>query len=185
MITIAPLTRLTKAETDRMGFQGYTSDKVYNVDVQTNAAGMSITFTLAPLEKPYVKYWKITDEDLYAYRDTLRAGHSFGAFEEDTLVGFVICEQRDWNNTMWVESLLVAESARGAGIGKLLLAQAISHAAASDCRHLELETQNTNVPAVTFYLKNGFALTGVNTTLYDPSQDNKEIAFYLTHNLKK
>ena len=52
-------------------------------------------------------------------------------------------------------------------------------------RHIELETQNTNVPAIEFYKKQGFEITGMNMTIYDPYENKDEVALFMVYELMK
>jgi len=57
----------------------------------------------------------------------------------------------------------------------------ISHARAKQLCLIELETRNTNAPAIAFYRQQGFAITGLNIKLYN--QENGEIAIFMTYQL--
>lgn len=57
-----------------------------------------------------------------------------------------------------VWDLRVARSYRRSCVGSSLLCAAESWARRQGCAHLEVETQNTNVAACRFYVRNGFAL---------------------------
>jgi GNAT superfamily N-acetyltransferase len=56
----------------------------------------------------------------------------------------------------WLEDLFVRESARGLGLGRLLLEAAIDHACARGCARIELDVDEGNEPALALYLANGF-----------------------------
>src|SRR5207302_341896 len=79
---------------------------------------------------------------------------------------------------LWIENIQVSEKFRGKSIGSLLINKLIEYAKHKKYRHIELETQNTNVPAIHFYIKQGFGITGFNLTLYN-YEDNKEVAIYM------
>jgi len=55
-----------------------------------------------------------------------------------------------------LEDMVVAGSARDAGIGSMLLKEAIATARAAGCARLTLLTDATNEPARRFYLRHGF-----------------------------
>ena len=69
-----------------------------------------------------------------------------------------------------LDDLFVLPEARGLGVGKQLLDGCLDWARGTEARHLWLETQNLNLPAVGFYRSRGFALSGLSTDLYDPAQ---------------
>ncbi|WP_228372450.1 GNAT family N-acetyltransferase [Chryseobacterium daeguense] len=84
---------------------------------------------------------------------------------------------REWNNSLFIENILVNENFRGQNIGKLLIKNVNRKARKLQCRIVELETQNTNYPAIQFYLKAGFKITGINTKLYN---DSTETALFMS-----
>jgi ribosomal protein S18 acetylase RimI-like enzyme len=57
----------------------------------------------------------------------------------------------------WIEDLFVAASARRAGIGDALVTLAIDRAQARGARRIELDTNETNAPALALYERNGFS----------------------------
>jgi GNAT superfamily N-acetyltransferase len=57
----------------------------------------------------------------------------------------------------WLEDLFVRESARGSGLGRLLLEAAVEHARARGCARIELDVDEGNEPALALYRANGFS----------------------------
>ncbi|QTR01699.1 GNAT family N-acetyltransferase, partial [Saccharothrix algeriensis] len=60
---------------------------------------------------------------------------------------------------------------------------ALDHGRSRGARTAWLETSNVNVPAVRAYLRMGFTLCGLDTTLYRGTPAEGEIALYLARNL--
>jgi ribosomal protein S18 acetylase RimI-like enzyme len=60
----------------------------------------------------------------------------------------------------------VKEEYRGKGVGKLLMNKAVEIARQKGARMLILETQSWNVRAISFYVKYGFELVGLDTHAY-------------------
>ena len=60
----------------------------------------------------------------------------------------------------------VSPEARGRGVGSALFAAAEAWAKARGCRELKVETQNVNVPACRFYMRQGCVLGAVNRRAY-------------------
>ncbi|HMB90018.1 MAG TPA: GNAT family N-acetyltransferase [Rhodothermales bacterium] len=58
-----------------------------------------------------------------------------------------------------IEGVRVAQSARGQGIGKALLAKAIDRARAKGCHLVQLTTDKTRTDALAFYERLGFRAT--------------------------
>lgn len=185
MINVLPITAITEEEIKDLGHNGYQSGYVYKIVQQPDKDTCSFMFEVTPLDTTFHKTWTASAEDIAEYNQLLPQGHSYGAFEDGKLVGFIIAEARSWNNTMYVAVLSVSSDERKKGIGSLLLDKLIAHTARLNYRLLELETQNTNVPAVSFYLKRGFNITGVNLKLYDPAVNPGEMAFYMTYELRR
>jgi len=73
--------------------------------------------------------------------------------------------------------MLISEKYRRQNIGRLLIKSVNREARDLQCRIVELETQNTNYPAIQFYRKAGFLITGINTKLYNHSS---ETALYMS-----
>lgn len=185
MLSITLLTELSIENFIIPGHYGYVSDEIYKVKKFSDSESISFNFKSEKTDVPYVKTWKLTDENIHHYRKIIAEGFSFGAYEDNDLAGFIFCEERKWNNSLYIENLIVSESFRRKGIGKLLIKKVIELSRQKNFRHIELETQNTNVPAIEFYKKQGFEITGMNMTLYDPLENKDEVALFMTYDLMK
>ena len=53
--------------------------------------------------------------------EIIEQGNSFGAFENDELIGWAICDYRQWNNSLFIENILISEKFRRKNIGKLFI----------------------------------------------------------------
>jgi len=163
------------------GHNGYKTNGVYEV-TKTMHPG-SFQFMLQKMEKEYLKTWTVNAEDITRFNEIISARHSYRALDKGKIIGFILAVNRKWNNTLYIENLLVSEFHRGQGAGHLLINQIKQDARVSGFRLIELETQNTNVPAHEFYLKQGFEITGMNLKLYVEDVEN-EIALYMTYDLR-
>lgn len=173
---IKKLEKLTSNPTTSWGFNGYKTDKIFAVS--SIEIGNTFEFNVREKNQSYTKIWEIKSEDIAELNTIIEQGHSFGAFHDDELVGWVICEFREWNNSLFIENLLISEKFRGQSIGRLLLKNVNRTARELKCRIVELETQNTNYHAVRFYQKAGFTITGINTKLYN---DSSETALFMSY----
>lgn len=64
------------------------------------------TLHLEELTSPeHVVHDHIQEDDLERYAEFLQHGLCFGVFVEDELIGFIIAEPQEWNNTIWYPSL--------------------------------------------------------------------------------
>ncbi|ROH90413.1 MULTISPECIES: GNAT family N-acetyltransferase [Chryseobacterium] len=172
---IKKLQKLTSNQSLDWGHNGYTTDLRYVVS--SIEFGGSFEFILKEKSLPYHKIWETTSEDLEELNTIIEQGNSFGAFVNEELAGWIICEQRTWNNSFYIENILVNEKYRRQGIGIKLIKSAIKEARKLNSRVIELETQNTNYPAIQFYRRMGFNITGLNTRLYE---NPEEIALFMT-----
>ncbi|EJL73595.1 GNAT family N-acetyltransferase [Chryseobacterium populi] len=175
MAEIIKLEKLTGNPTLNWGFNGYETDKIFVVSAIETAD--SFEFKLREKNQKYTKNWETNSDDITELNEIIEQGHSFGAFDNGELIGWIICDFREWNNSLFIENMLISEEFRGQNIGKLLIKSISREARDLGCRLVELETQNTNYPAIRFYQSAGFNITGINTKLYD---DSVETALYMS-----
>ncbi|MET3537135.1 GNAT family N-acetyltransferase [Chryseobacterium limigenitum] len=176
MIKIKKLEKLTSNPTSNWGFNGYETDKIFSIS--SIEIGNTFEFSLREKNQHYNKTWETNAEDINELNTIIEQGHSFGAFENNELVGWVICNLREWNNSLFIENILISENFRGQNIGRLLIKSVNRKARELKCRIVELETQSTNYPAIKFYQKAGFHFTGINTKLYN---DSSETALFMSY----
>ncbi|GAA0218769.1 hypothetical protein GCM10010492_15820 [Saccharothrix mutabilis subsp. mutabilis] len=98
--------------------------------------------------------------------------------EHDGLKGFVSVEHQTWNRRLVIRQLTVAPTHRGRGIGTRLMELALAEGRRHGARTAWLETSSVNVPAVRAYQRMGFALCGLDTTLYTGTPAEGETALY-------
>lgn len=97
----------------------------------------------------------------------------FGAKgEQSSLLGFIEISMESWNKRLRISNLLVFEGNRGLGIGRALMNKAKNYAKEMGARAIVLETQSCNIPALSFYRKNGFEIVGFDCEAYS----NEDIA---------
>ncbi len=178
---IEVLKNLIENEFSTWGHNGYESQQIFTAQIINEQESISFTLSLQSLEEPYLKHWETKSADIDTFNEIIKTAHSFGVYEDNELIGMIICEERTWNNSLYIENILVSEKYRRKGIGKLLIEKAIADANQKKFRLIELETQNTNVPAIKFYQSQGFKITGLNTKLYN--NENNEIALYMTYDI--
>lgn len=178
MIEIKKLEPLTTNPTLNWGFNGYETDKIFAVSAIE--IGSSFEFSLREKNQYYKKIWETNSDDINELHEIILQGNSFGAFENDELIGWAICDFREWNNSLFIENILIDEKYRGQSIGKLFIKNINRKARELQCRLVELETQNTNYPAIKFYQNAGFRFTGINTKLY---KDSTETALFMSFDI--
>lgn len=91
------------------------------------------------------------------------------ACEEDTITGyagvFVLAPDAD------VQTIAVAPTAQGSGLGSRLLEHLLDLAADAGCHQLMLEVRSDNAPAIALYDRFGFERISSRTDYYGPSVD--------------
>ncbi|KMQ67542.1 streptothricin acetyltransferase [Chryseobacterium sp. FH2] len=166
---VKKLEKLKCDPTLNWGLNGYETDKIFSVS--TIEIENSFEFNLREKNQHYKKIWETNSDDIDELNEIITQGHSFGVYENNELIGWAICDFRDWNNSLFIENMLISEKFRGRNIGRYLIKNIHKEARILGCRIVELETQNTNYPAIKFYQKAGFQFTGLNTKLYDNSTE--------------
>lgn len=125
-----------------------------------------------------MKYTPFASPEERAFDDVffgewLEAPIAFGAFEGETLLGCAEGSPESWNGRFRLSNICIFErSARGKGVGTMLLKTIEEAADASGARMLVLETQSCNEAAIGFYKRNGYAVIGFD--LYAYSNDDPE-----------
>jgi ribosomal protein S18 acetylase RimI-like enzyme len=154
----------------------FTTDRIYRV----RRAALSFALEEEAVDPPFRKTY--TFADLGA---ELKDMDQFLIAEwGPVLAGLVGLKYEAWNRRMRVGHLYVTPPYRGKGIGRELIEAAAEYAHRAGARCLWLETQNTNYPAVRFYLRAGFRLCGLDESLYDPRGPGRgEVALYFARDL--
>ncbi len=160
---------------------GYSSSTALKVKKVEDSAKTIFTLATVALELPFTKKHDYSDPSILAdYNKILSEGHSFGAFVEEQLIGFIIGEHQNWNDTMVIREFGVAPEERLKGIGRALFAESQHLAKGLNLRGILCETQSTNGPAILFYQGMGFTITGIDTSLYSNSDlPRGEVAVFL------
>lgn len=107
-----------------------------------------------------------------AFVGTERVGGCTVAYRTDKL--FVLEERKDLA-VLW--DIRVTPERRGQGIGKRLFDAAVSWARSRSCPRLKVETQNINVPACRFYLRQGCTLGIIHRFAYADFPDEVELVW--------
>ncbi|MCR8848361.1 GNAT family N-acetyltransferase [Rossellomorea sp. SC111] len=100
----------------------------------------------------------------------------FLAYKNNHCIGQIRIK-KDWNRFCYIENIAAKKEFRGYGIGKLLLTKAEEWAKQRNLIGMSLETQDDNLGACRFYVKQGFVLGGVDT-LKQSCNPNIETTLY-------
>ena len=154
---------------------GFTTSESYHV----TSDGSSFSLELMTLDRPISKRFPLDD-----LRGEARPwSDAWVAEDGGRIVGFVAVGFEPWNRRLVIWHLYVDTGRRGQGTGRTLLAAAKAHGRAKGARSLWLETSSLNAPGVAAYRSMGFALTGVDLTLYDGTPAAGETALFFSRAL--
>lgn len=96
------------------------------------------------------------------------------------VLGLLTWKFVEWNNTVWLADVRVREDRRRQGVGSELLKALKREARALNARGVTVETQIRNVPAVRFYERHGFRISGFNDALYvNQGMKEQDVALFL------
>jgi len=154
----------------------FTTDRIYRVQ----RTALSFSLEEEVIAPPYHKTYTF-DDPVAELRDM---DQLLIAEWDQKLAGLIGLKYEAWNRRLGVGHLFVAPPHRGKGVGRGLIEAAVEYARSTEARCLWLETQNTNYPAVRFYLRAGFRLCGLDESLYDPRGPGRgEVALYFARDL--
>jgi ribosomal protein S18 acetylase RimI-like enzyme len=183
MIEVKTLRSAAPEEIRRLA-SGYVSTSRYDIRKSETPERTVFSLELAALDPPYVKQFEHDRATLEAYGRVVEQGFSLGAYAEERLIGIALAEPQRWNRSLWVHEFLVDEPHRGRGIGRQLMEALADRARAADLRVIVCETQNTNVPAITFYRAVGFEMEGVDLSYYTNDDTTQgEFAIFMKRKL--
>lgn len=139
----------------------YVTDSYYDISATRTPEAWRIDLNLKPLEEPLEKKY----EGRF-FEKHVEEPRVFAAVLNGEQVGWVELGYDRWNNRMRVWEFLVKEGFRRKGVGTMLMKHAVTITKEKGARMLILETQSCDVPAIKFYLKQGFSLIGFDLAAY-------------------
>ena|SRR5579862_7484578 len=129
-----------------------------------------------PIYKDFHEYQHI--EELVTAQ--LQAGGGgYVALADGQLAGGVVLTVDKNRAVAQIQELIVGRQYRRYGIGSLLLTCAADWARERHCWAIVLETQNSNYPAIQFYLRNGLEIWSIGQNYYPPGVSEHEIAIFM------
>lgn len=185
---LRPLTMLDPAELGLV-ITGYTSPARYRVELEETPALTTFRLVWEALPQPHSNDYAValSADNLALCRAMLPAGFSLAAYEQGQMAAVAIAEPHSWNRTLSIWEFHVALAFRRQGIGRLVMEALAEKAGAAGLRALVVETQNTNVSAITFYRSVGFKIEGVDISYYT-NQDlspQGEVAVFMKRRLQE
>lgn len=129
-----------------------------------------------PLYKNFREY-ENTLADVEAKLRNVEGGYV--ALADGQVAGGILLNVEEWRSIVRVQDIIVGRQFRRYGVGSLLLSCAADWARNRGCWAIVLETQNTNYPAIQFYLRNGLEIWSINQNYYPPGPQGHEIAIFM------
>ncbi|MFD4126242.1 GNAT family N-acetyltransferase [Streptomyces globisporus] len=161
----------------------FTTATIFHVEAAENG----FTLREIPVDPPLTKVFPEedldeNDQDSRSEGDQeLQGDRTFLAVAPDgSLAGFVSVAYARWNRRLTIEDIEVAPDHRGRGVGRALMSRAEEFARERGAGHIWLEVTNINAPAIHAYHRMGFALCGLDTSLYESTASAGEYALYLS-----
>ena len=125
MININQLKSYTLADEKSLGLHGYATDKIYKIDKLEEDNNVLISMRLTTLDKFITVTWPYIENDINWYNNIIKQNLSYGAYIEGKLVGVIIAEKREWNNSISVVNFIISDQNRYKGIGSMLITKSI------------------------------------------------------------
>lgn len=172
----------------------FETDRIYTLRVQNHLmpengsqstgglSGVAFAFELleTPVDPPVYKNYRDNAATLADVEAELHlAEGGYVALADDVVAGGILLNVEEWRAVARIENLIVGHQYRRYGIGSLLLSCAADWARKRGCWAMILETQNTNYPAVQFYLRNGFDIWSIQQHFYPPGPVAHEVAILM------
>ncbi|WP_424213539.1 GNAT family N-acetyltransferase [Streptomyces sp. BI20] len=159
----------------------FTTDTVLEVSVTPSGFGLREVTVDPPLRKVFPEDTPDPAADAAPTPDPAPDRRTYVAVAPDgRIAGFGVFAYAAWNRRLVVEDIALDPAHRGRGLGRALIARAEGFARERGAVHLWLEVSNVNAPAVRAYRRWGFALCGLDLTLYDGTPATGEHALYLS-----
>ena len=143
----------------------YESDFFYDVSIKSDIPGnqLQILFKKQPFSTPFIK--NIIEPMYEPYKIEAEFFFTYHPHTHDR-VGWLCLNKSEWNHTARVIDIDIARPYRRQGFGTQLIDFAIDRAREWKMRAVVLECQSSNYPAIQFYFKKGFQITGLDSIAY-------------------
>jgi ribosomal protein S18 acetylase RimI-like enzyme len=107
---------------------------------------------------------------------------AYGIEEDGKLAAIIEIDREFWDGRLKITDLVVLPEYRRKGYGAMLVDKAKESAKAEAFRAIYLDTHSCNVPAIDFYLAQGFHFCGLDTTYYSNTDiERKEVMLQLVY----
>ena len=156
----------------------YTTEEYYDVKIEKGNNKFHVDLVKTRFDEPVSHYPEEYDFPDKLYQEHWEKAYAWGIVEENNgkeeLAACIETCPEDWSNRLIITELWVHEKLRRKGIGHALMELAKQQADLENRRAIILETHSCNVPAISFYLKEGFELIGFDSCCYTNSDIEKK-----------
>jgi GNAT superfamily N-acetyltransferase len=144
----------------------------------TSAFDFSLVET--PVDPPLYKDYRTCASSPADIESMIQQGDGgFVALANGVVAGGIFLVMDAFRSVTQIKAMIVGRPFRRYGVGTLLLRCALDWARNHDCRAILLETQNTNYPAIQFYLQNGLEIWSIHRHFYPPGPHAYEVAIFM------
>ncbi|MBT2218071.1 GNAT family N-acetyltransferase [Virgibacillus dakarensis] len=158
----------------------YRSDKYYDISITVKECGWKIDLVEKNFEEIFEKHFEGE-----FFEVSLPQLECYIAELHDDEVGVISFNHEKWNNVLRIWDIHVEKSMQKKGIGSRLIEFAKKRGKEMGVRAVVLETQTSNFPAIQFYRKHGFKLTGFDVLTYSNNDvEKKEVRIEMGHVLE-
>ncbi len=156
----------------------FETEYVWQMYIEEEERGTTISFRTVKLPRPMkVNYPRPTDHLV----EDWQKGECFLVAEvEGEIAGYLDMTIQAWNQSGWINNLVVAPNHRRQGVGTALLKGAFRWAQEHRLRTITSESQTKNYPAISFYQKHGFLFCGFSDHYYTTN----DIALFFARRLR-
>lgn len=132
---------------------------------------------IAEIEK-FNELWLQEERDYKRYLDDPNTMFLIAEDENKKMVGFTSATYSSWNNSVWLNQIVVHLDHRRKGIASKLLVKVKKFAESRKARVILIECGLENKTAQLFYLKNKARICGYNDRYYSQTQDKGTAIFF-------
>ncbi len=170
----------------------FETDRIYTLRVKDrllqnethssngNKAALAFELVETHMDLPLYKDYREHEGTLADVEARLRSTEGgYVALADGQIAGGILLRVEEWRSVARVEDIIVGHQYRRYGLGSLLLSCATDWARKRGCWALVLETQNTNYPAIQFYLRNGLEVWSIHQHFYPPGPFAHEVAIFM------
>lgn len=140
----------------------FESNKYFSIDKKVDSEGINFSLTLNDFDNTFKQNLYL---DLNA--EYLKEIHINVIEENEEVVGFIQMGYEEVNKMAVIMNIWVKDDKRRDGIAKKLMKSSKGYARFVHAKGVYMEVSSKNYPAVKFFLKNGFEITGINEMLHN------------------